>query len=261
MRASRFGAVLALVFAGCNFVVDGLHPRPSGPGADLATAVTDMAMSGTVADLASGGVPDLATPAPGDLAITGLLSCPIVRTADNLDVNLTIEGLTDWAHWGTTTATSYDHKSLGTNSPIGNFTNTVGNQINQQNSGYPVGFTWTDGVSPTTTATNTQTGIYAQGDGSGFRFTLPADTTVRTFKFYAGGQQSTAKVFAHLSDGSAPDCTAQTSQGPGDQGQQYERTVTVIYRALTAGATLRFEWTQVGNGGGQFVHMHSASLF
>jgi hypothetical protein len=248
MRASLLGAVLALSLAGCNFVIDGVQGDTPMDTGDLG-AGDDLA----VGDLAA-AAGDLAQPPDLTLA-TGSLSGAIATTTDGSNNDLTLEGTSDWAHWGRSTATSFDHKNLVT-AQISNFTNLGGTTMTQLGS-YGVGFTWADGT-PTVAATNTTTGVYTNGTGAGFRITAPADTTTRTLKLYAGGQQSTANVVAHLSDGSAPDYTVSTTLEAGDQNNQFERTLTLIYRAASAGQTIRVDWLLSGANG--FVHVHSATL-
>ncbi len=248
MRASLSGAVLALALAGCNFVINGVQgdsPMDTGDlgagdlaGSDLAPTMGDLVQL----------PPDLV---PG----TGSLSGAIATTTDGSETDLTAHGRDDWAHWGLTTSSSYDHKNLP--SPlITNFTNVAGTTMTQLGS-YGVGFSWSDGA-PTTSASNTTTGVYTYGVGAGFRISAPADTTTRTLTLYAGGQSSTANVVAHLSDGSAPDYTASATLAAGDQGNQFERTVTLTYRAASAAQTIRVDWLLSGANG--FLHLHSATL-
>jgi hypothetical protein len=249
MRASNLGAVLALVVAGCNFVVDGVQGGSPADTGDLGTGfdLAGVDLSSTSGDLAS-APPDLV---PG----TGSLSGSIATTSDGSETNLTTEGTRDWASWGRSTSTSYDHKNLVT-AQITNFTNIGGTPMTQIGN-YGVGFTWVDGT-PTAAATNTTTGVYTYGSGAGFRISAPADTTTRTLRLYCGGQSSTANLVAHLSDGSAPDYTTSATLNGGDQNNQYERTVTLTYRAATAGQTIRVDWLLSGSNG--FVHVHSATL-
>jgi hypothetical protein len=145
----------------------------------------------------------------------------------------------------------FDHKLTG-NGAISNITNIKGSNLSQLGN-YPVGFTWVDGT-PTTSATNSTTGVYLHGGGEGFRITAPADPTTRTLKLYGGGQQATVKIVAHLSDGSAPDY----SDSAADAANNFSRIVTLTYHAATAGQTLTVEWT-VGSANG-FVHVQSVSL-
>jgi hypothetical protein len=248
MRASHLGALLALGLTACNFVLDGVQvdsPMDTGDlgagddlaGSDLAAATGDLALP-----------PDLVT-------ISGVLNGSIATTADGSTTDLSARGTSDWAHWGLSTATSYDRKNLAT-ALLSNFTNVGGTPMAQLGT-YGVGFSWSDGT-PTGSASDSTTGVYTYGNGAGFRISAPADTTTRTLNLYVGGQSSTANLVAHLSDGSAPDYTVSATLAAGDQNNQYERTVTLTYRAASAGQTIRVDWLQSGAGG--FVHLHSATL-
>ncbi|HWE28256.1 MAG TPA: hypothetical protein VHB97_09655 [Polyangia bacterium] len=250
---------MALLVAGCNFAVNGVELGSAVDTSDLAmTTDVDLAASDDE-DLATPPPPpvaDLAMPPPPDLTpATGMLTGAIALTPGATPIDLTTEGLADWTHWGTTVATSFDHKNAVT-MQISNFTNVANTPVQQLGS-YGVGFTWADGT-PTPAATNSTTGVYTYGAGAAFRITARADTTTRTLRLYAGGQQSTATVTAHLSDASAADYTTTTTLGAGDTGNQFERTVTLVYHAAAAGQTLTVTWALSSNAG--YVHVHSATL-
>ena len=260
MRASSLGAVVALALTGCSFVVNGVQSGTTQDNGDLATDVADLAVVDDMVAPGGGDLlppppppPDMAT--PNDLATpTGLLMGSIaITTATPID--LSAEGTADWTHWGAANKNSFDHKNIAT-SLITDFTPLVNNEPTTQLATYAIGFTWSDGT-PTATATNSTTGVYTNGNGTGFRISVPADTTTRTLRFYCGGQQSSATLTAHLSDGSAPDYTTTTQSGAGDTGMQFERTVTLVYRATSA-TTMTVTWQQSSGTG--FVHVHSATL-
>lgn len=265
MRAFTLGAVMALTLTGCSFVVNGVQSdASSGDNIDLSMDAPDLAMSsGSGDDLAMAG--DMAQPPPPpDMAVppdmaqpppTGSLVGSIAITSGS-PINLTTEGTADWAHWGAANKNSFDHKSIPT-PLISDFTPTVNNETITQLGSYALGFSWSDGT-PTPSATNSTTGIYVNGQNSGFRISVPADTTTRTLRFYAGGQMSTATVLAHLSDGSAADYTTTATTTAGDTGMQFERVVTLVYRAAAAGQTLTVSWTVSSATG--YVHLHSATL-
>jgi hypothetical protein len=260
MRASHLGAVVALALAGCHFSVKGAQPDSTIGDTD------DLASSAGADDLAVGG-DDLTPPPPADMATpldlaippdlttpTGSLVGSIAGTSGS-PINLTTEGTADWAHWGTTLNTSFDHKN-GVTPQISDFTNVANSTITWLGS-YAIGFTWSDGT-PTASATNSTTGIYTSGNGAGFRITAPADNTTRTLRVYLGGQMSTGTLTAHLSDASAADYTVMSMFGTGDTGMMYERTVTLVYRAAAAGQTLTVSWVVSSQTG--YVHLHSATL-
>src|SRR5207245_4684458 len=139
-------------------------------------------------DLSAPPGSDLATPPDLALPLTGLVAGAIAKTTDNLNLDLSAEGTRDWAHWGTATAASFDHKNLAAGL-ISNLTMLGGTAA--QFGTYAIGWSWSDGT-PTATASNSTTGVYTSGIGAGFRVTAPADTTTRTLTLYLGGQMSKA---------------------------------------------------------------------
>jgi hypothetical protein len=236
MRA--LGWIVCVSLAGCSFHVGGFGKPAPGGVADLASPLdVDAAMSSP--DLS---MPDLATPSLAPM-LTGSVDDPGATTPIDLS-----GGARDWAHWGFADQNSFDHKT-GTNL-ISNFTN-VTNSPMQWGNPYPVGFSWSDGT-PTSSATNSVTGVYTYGSGAGFRITVPADNTLHTLRIWAGGQQSTATVTAHLTDGSIADYT-KTS---GDSGGNYQRLITLSFRASVP-CVMRVDWTV---SSGTYVHLQSAVL-
>jgi hypothetical protein len=152
-------------------------------------------------------------------------------------VNLTTEGVLDWAHWGNGGAQVFDHKSsvlqqISNYSPIG-----TGQYYSLSDN--PTMFTWTDGT-PGASATNVRTGIFTPGLGNGFQFTVPADTNLKTLRVYLGLWSARGRFEASLSDGSAPtyidtslNNATSTSNG----------VYTVSFCAASAGQTLTIKYT------------------
>jgi fermentation-respiration switch protein FrsA (DUF1100 family) len=102
-------------------------------------------------------------------------------------------------------------------------------------------------------STNDAKGLYLTGVGKGFSLTAPADTSVRTLKIHVGGWNSSGKLTATLSDGSAPEYVDIT---PG-VGGQYDRNYTLSYRANSP-ATLTIQWEmQSGTGN---ITLNAAAL-
>ena len=86
--------------------------------------------------------------------------------------------------------------------------------------------TWTNGT-PQTSNGGDHAYIWANGAANtGYTFTVPADKTLRTLTIYAGGINTTAKLTAHLSDGTAADYVS-TVSGVG----LYTNTFTITYAA------------------------------
>jgi hypothetical protein len=97
--------------------------------------------------------------------------------------------------------------------------------------------------------------VFVQGAGSGFKLTVPADTTARTLTVYVGGYVSGGQLVAHLSDGSAPDyVNAAFSSATGS----YDAVYTITYTAASAGQQLVVSWTQTTAGGN--VTLQAAAL-
>ena len=176
-------------------------------------------------------------------------------------VNLTSEGTGDWAHWGQTTASSFDHKA-GVVSQISNVT-AVGVAM-QRFVGDPArstGFSWSDGT-PTASATGSTTGIYSfgvgTGVGNGYSITVPADTTVRTLHIYLGGWNSKSQVQATLSDGSALPYTLTIDTGAGNFVSW--RVVTLTYSAASSGQKLTIRHTMLDGYSGGTIGLMAATL-
>jgi hypothetical protein len=181
-------------------------------------------------------------PPGGAATLTGTFTP--VPTGSN--VNLTALGALDWVHWGLYTDTSLNRKA-GVTPWITDFTELSPGGSNafvfvyQYADNYN-GYSWSDGV-PEVEATDTPTGVWAYGLpnlGTGFEFTVPADTTVRTLKVFVGVFSGRGAFTASLSDGSAPTYTnSQLSNLANGPGAVY----TLQYAAASAGQTLRIRWT------------------
>jgi RHS repeat-associated protein len=188
-----------------------------------------------------------ATAIPGSGALRG------VSAATSGQVNLTTLGTADWAHWGLTTASSFDHKA-GVSSQIPTYTLTNGGTVGHAGL-YTNNYIWTDGT-PTASAT-TPTGLYLGGASHGFQLVLPADNTnVRTLKLYLGLNKVQANLTATLSDGSAAPFTDTVDNAT---GVSY-RTYTLTYQAAGPGQTLTVVWSlQIDHGSGS-IQLHAAAL-
>ena len=157
--------------------------------------------------------------------------------------NLTSLGTVDWAHWGLTTAGSFDHKA-GVTQQISNFT-IVGTGPANQYGGNAFGYSWTDGT-PTGSATNSTTGIYFLGVGNGFKITAPADTTQRTLTVYVSAFNARGQMVAQLSDASSPDYVNSTLNGVNSSAYG---AYTFTYKAASSGQTLSVTFTDITNNG------------
>jgi hypothetical protein len=181
-------------------------------------------------------------------ALSGTFAVIPAGTAINLSTN----GPVDWVHWGTYTEYASDRKA-GVPPWIGNWTSVgtdaKGTVYIYQFAGNPNGYTWFDGV-PATTISYTDTGVWAYKDvninkpqdtvGSGFTFSVPADTVLRRLKVYVGAYNARGRFVASLSDGSAPSYSstalANTGNGP-------SAVYTVTFAANSAGQNLTVTYT------------------
>jgi hypothetical protein len=116
-------------------------------------------------------------------------------------VNLDAQGPADWAHWGLYTENSFDHKR-GVAPQISDYS-LIGGEPAYPYSDNANTYSWSDGT-PTASATNTPTGVYAVGRGNGFHVQAPAGLTTNTLKVYVGAFAARGRLLAYLSDFSAP---------------------------------------------------------
>jgi hypothetical protein len=169
--------------------------------------------------------------------------------------NLTSLGTVDWAHWGLTTAGSFNHKA-GVTQQISNFT-IVGTGPANRFTSNSFGYSWTDGT-PTGSATNSTTGIYILGVGNGFKITAPADTTQRTLTVYVSAFNARGQMVAHLSDASSPDYVNSTLNGVNSSARG---VYTFTYKAASSGQTLSVTFTDItSNGGSSNVTLQAATM-
>ncbi len=155
------------------------------------------------------------------------------------NVNLTTEGTVDWAHWGLTTASSFDHKTAVSQvipnvAPVGVNANKIDRYADNL-----TGYTWTDGT-PTVAATNTPTGVLVSGLNNGFELTLPASPTLRRVKIYVGLYGAQGKFEASLSDGSGPPYISTSLRRAYDNAYA---VYTLTYASRSASANLVIRWT------------------
>ncbi|MDB4965837.1 MAG: hypothetical protein JWN44_1526 [Myxococcales bacterium] len=180
---------------------------------------------------------------PGPALLQGTSAQPPV-TAD-----LTAVGTIDWAHWGLTIAADFDHRSGGGQIP--DFSK-IGNGTPSQFGMFMWGFSWTNGT-PHASATNTMSGVYLSGAGSGFTLDLPADNAIRVLKLFVADYNCTSRLTAHLSDSSAMDFVDDLI----DSGVGSYRMYTLRYRALSA-AHLHVVWQAIAGTGN--VTLEAATL-
>ena len=120
--------------------------------------------------------------------------------------------------------------------------------------GFGMSVKWSDGT-PTVTVSDSHASLWLNGVGSGYYFTVPADTQERVLRVYVAGIKGAACILtAHLSDGSAPDCISNTFNGnlssswaPMPDGfTTITAMYTLRYRAASANQTLNVTWALTG---------------
>jgi parallel beta-helix repeat protein len=187
------------------------------------------------------------------------------RTAASGTIDLTAEGTADWAVWGfstggeqcttdgdCSTTLAPDVRKIG-GAGISDLVNiNPGTPIPLRGIGFvpthPFTFAWSGGA-PTPTETNARVGLQHNGDeptnlstlGTGFGFSVPADTTPRTLKVWVAQNRAGGQFTATLSDGSAPAFSNSFDVGVGDfVGSLY----TLTYSAASVGQTLDVTWVE-----------------
>lgn len=170
------------------------------------------------------------------------------------NINLTAEGLLDWAHWGMTGPEDFNHRA-NTSQQITNFT-VIGEAEVLQFGDNATGYSWSDGT-PVMEGNNETSGIYVSGQDIGFELSVPADTTVRTLKLYVGAYAARMKFEASLSDNSAPTYVetnfANESDGP-------NAVFTIGFAAGSSGQSLIIKFTVLEDLGGGNVTLQAAVL-
>jgi hypothetical protein len=168
------------------------------------------------------------------------------------NVDLTTSGKLDWVHWGLYTDTSVDRKAtvaplISPLSVVGNATCPACFLAAYQYGDNANGYTWYDG-SPTAYATNITTGLWAYNYplalGSGFKLSVPADTSPKTLQVFVGAYAAEGRLQATLSDGSG---SFSSSPSPGQTVDNLANgpggVFSLAYAADSPGQTLTVTWT------------------
>ena len=189
--------------------------------------------TGTITATSSGYTQDAIAVTMTVMGNTGSLSASITSAPSSN--NLTADGTADWAHWALDSASTVNRKA-GVTTQISNIT-TLGAAGSRFVGGSArAEYSWTDGT-PTGT-TSTRAGLYYQGIGNGFEFTVPADTTAKRLKVHLGGWKARGEIELTLSDGSAPFVTTVE-----DLSTAFDRTLTVDFQTASPGQTLTVRYT------------------
>lgn len=178
----------------------------------------------------------------------GTLTGTFSSIATGSNVNLTTTGKLDWVHWGLYTENSIDRKASVT-PQISNFTllgdNSTYTLAAYQYADNSNSYSWYDGT-PQVTVTNTTTGVWAYDYipiGSGFQFTVPADTTQKTLFVYVGAFAAEGKLTASLSDNSAPAFTSSLNATVNNFSNGPSGVFAITFAANSSNQTLTVTWT------------------
>lgn len=177
-------------------------------------------------------------------------------TTPSAIVDLAAQGTRDWAHWGVNTANTFDHRGAATEH-ISDVTMLNGGAKNQFTTS-PTAFSWNNGGPYNTSVTGTTTGIYTGGVGSGFEFTVPADTTSRHLLVYVGAVSAKGQLTAHLSDGSAVQFSNNTLDSL--TTTPVSGVYTIDYKAASAGQALIVDWVETVDHGNGVIALAAAAL-
>lgn len=196
--------------------------------------------------------------APLDAPVQGAIT--ITRQVVTGPFDVSSEGTSDWAVWGATAVTDFDHKATG-GMQIANWTmigsGTVYGYGNSYHQAGNDGFTWNDGTPVAVQSTAQYCGVWIDYAPNGFSTTVPAGTAPRTLRLYVGGASATGTFTAHLSDDSAPDYV--DVSGIGAANQNWAGVYQVTYNSASTGAILTVSWVQNSAGGGD-VNWSAATL-
>lgn len=232
----------------------GYVPVPSSDTADLFTTsstVGSQSYEVVVSDI-SGSV----TSAPVVLTVTPqttstlLLGSSVGVDPANQVVDLTAEGLLDWAQWGHGDVGVYEQKFPLANK-ISNYS-IIGNGPVYSYYGNGVHCTWTNGT-PNATG-DTMEGLYIVAPPNGFMLTSEAASYERILNVYCALFMATMHVEATMSDNSAPIFMDESFS---DLLNAVARRYSFRYSSPTPGAYLIVKWWDAAGGN---VAINAATL-
>jgi hypothetical protein len=240
--------ILALFAVACSFDVTAVGGAVSIDGSDPHDGSAPLDLDAP--DRADAKLPPTLDLSPDDLSGTGLLSVSYGESPTMVD--LTALGTDDWAHWGLTSATDFDHKLGGTRLPDRMLLGALGASQYGDNL---TGFTWSNGA-PHATASNSTTGIFTFGLGTGFELDVPADNTTRQLLLFVGGYHAEGSLKVSLSDQSATDYKDKEA----NTGGAFSGLYTIRYRAASSGQKMVVTWVESFDYAGGNVTLQAAAL-
>jgi hypothetical protein len=160
-------------------------------------------------------------------------------------VDLSREGTEDGVQWGLNDGKAADRRA---GAKLISDLAIVGAGFVSWTSGFAVRTSWSDG-SPARSNAGTNTGLWFNGVGGAYRFTVPADASDRILRIYGGGiSGASCALTASLSDNSAPPYISKTWSGNSGQGNwapvpgDFAVMYTLRYHAGSPGQTLAIEF-------------------
>jgi hypothetical protein len=194
----------------------------------------------------------------------GISSAFIERAPDVVD--LTVEGVIDWAHWGVENTESFNQKNgatqrIGDYSPVGTINaSRIGGAEPNNDGDSRAAFSWSDG-DPTSTADHTRTGLYFlfdahtdSADGIELGLTAP-DTSEKTLKVYVGAFQGAAKFRAELPGADPYEVIVNNPDAT-----PIVKVITLNFGAADAGDVLSIYYTIEDNEFASNITLHAATL-
>ena len=155
-----------------------------------------------------------------------------LTSASSGTIDLTSVGSVDWAQWPTGARKATGNGKISNYSLVG--ASSAGTYGSDRR-----GMKWTDG-SPIAIGSSNEGTTVSGSIGNGFRIVVPADTTTRTLVVYVGTANTTGKLTARLSDGSAPNYASTSTT---KISKSWDGYYTLTYRAASAGQNLTVSWT------------------
>ena len=240
------GLLVAIILASVvTLAANGLFaPSVASPGTNTLFIPTSPPLSRTPG--ARGSV------APGSGFLTG--SPAAAPGAVNLTTRATAAN-SDWAHWGLTTATDFDHKASG----AGQISNcsVIGPTHTQQMTDTAIAYSWSDGQ-PTASASGATSGVFVVGAGDGLTFSVPANSSARTVTVYVNAYHAQGVFTATLSDNSAAPYVDTTVSGVTGA---ITGVYTLTYQSASAGQRLTISFSdQTNYAPDGYVSLQAATL-
>jgi hypothetical protein len=206
----------------------------------LASAVTSAPVALTV------------TAPTGTLGVSaGVVPAPVFPSTTPNNIDLTTEGITDWAYWGFSGPDAYDTKA----GIIPNFTQIGSGSESQLLPGSVASFSWTDATTANTDSGGPTTVTAGMPVDNGYQLSIPASTTPKLVNIYVSTGNGLAHVEASMSDNSSPVFVDYPATAFGTL------RYAIAFSSASAGQTLNVKVTQASrtaNGG--LVSLQAASL-